>query len=151
MLAPALGLTLSACGGSSATSTPPPYRAATSRPPPTDAAPPASVATTVPITTTTLFAPAAPKPSASQAAAALVYEWGRQDRAAAKSVASPTAVAALFAVGPRELQFRGCSDANLPIVCTYADRSTASGGLYELSATQTAGGGWYVTSLQIEQ
>ncbi len=146
-VAAALGLAVAACGGTSPSSS----TTTTERPAPVTSAPPTTtVPTTVGVTTTTTFSPTAPQPSAAAAAAALVTDWGRQDRAGAESVASPAAVAALFAVTGRALQFRGCSDQSLPITCTYADRSSATGVLYEVNADPAPGGGWYVTSVQIE-
>ena len=109
------------------------------------------VATTLPAPTTTAYAPSAAAASAEGAADALLGAWDRGDRAAAAAVGAPGAVQALFAAPGRPLQFRGCSDGTPPLTCTYADRSSAAGTLYQLDAAPAAGGGWYVSAVQIEQ
>ena len=159
-------LAAAGCGGSpnpgagqpraAAPTSPAPTSPAQTSPAPSTATPSTATPTTVdPVTaapaTTGAFVPAVPQASATSAAAALVYEWGQQDRARAATVAAPAAVAALFATPPKPLQFRGCSDGAAPITCTYADRSTAAGALYQLNTVQVAGSGWYVASVQVEQ
>jgi hypothetical protein len=95
----------------------------------------------------------APQASADLAAAHLVAAWAASTRATAASVASPSAVAALFAVtypGPSLTISRGCSSEFLPIVCTYGPAGGASAGdaVFQVDASPTTGG-WYVSSVQI--
>ena len=117
--------------------------------------PPASSTTTtaaVP-TTTAAVVPAAPQPNPEAAANALVGYWASGNRATALRVATPQAVATLFAVHyPNGLAInRGCTTAFPPIICTFG----APGGgpvnapIYQLYETQ-APGGWYVSSVQIQ-
>lgn len=133
------------CGGGTATTS------STTATDPVTAAPTSSTSTVPPTTvapTTTIYQPTSPQGSAAAAASSLLAAWLRGDRGAAASVASPAAVASLFAFPGRPLQPRGCSDGQLPLTCSYADRS-ASGRFYEVDATQTAAGGWYVVSVEV--
>src|SRR5438067_2406035 len=113
---------LTACGASrpaASVSTSPP-----TRPSPAPTAP-ATTARTAPSSTappTTRWAPAGAQASPDAAAARLVDAWATHDRTLAASVASPAAVAALFAVpypGAGLAISRGCSAGFPPIVCTY--------------------------------
>ena len=125
---------------------------ATTLPPASTVLPASTVpAATPPATTTTVYAPSAPATSAEGASDALLGAWERGDRAAAGAVAAPAALQALFAAPGRPLQFRGCSDGTPPLTCTYADRSGAGGTLYQIDASPTAAGRWYVSAVQIEQ
>ena len=104
-------------------------------------------------TTVAPVVPPAPQPSPETAANALVGYWASGNRATALRVATPQAVATLFAVHyPSGLAInRGCTTAFPPIICTYG----APGGgpenapIYQLYETQ-APGGWYVSSVQIQ-
>jgi hypothetical protein len=101
-------------------------------------------------TATTVYAPTTPQASADAAAGALVNFWSENNRSAAAGVASPAAVAALFAspFPGQYIQERGCSaPADGPTTCTYANRNTGS--LYEIFATQGRSG-WYISSVTVE-
>jgi hypothetical protein len=109
---------------------------------------------TVPVPTTAApVVPPAPQPSAEDAANALVSYWASGNRTTALRVATPQAVATLFAAHyPSGLAInRGCTDAFPPLICTYG----APGGgptnapIYQLYESQ-APGGWYVSSVQIQ-
>jgi predicted lipid-binding transport protein (Tim44 family) len=149
----AAALTLAGCGGGT--------DAQTARPAPTAAAPtavaptavaPTAVAPTAPsstaATTTTVFAPSTPEATAEAAVARLLATWDAGDRVSAGYIATPAAVAALFAVPGHAIEFRGCSDGQPPITCSYADRS-ATGNFYDITALQTATGAWYVSDVQV--
>jgi hypothetical protein len=102
---------------------------------------------------TTAWVASAPQPSPDLAAAQLVEAWAEGKRAAAASVASPPAVAALFAAaypGQSLALSRGCSSQFLPIVCTYGPPGGASpnDALFQVDASPTAGG-WYVSSVRV--
>jgi hypothetical protein len=145
-----LGLALSGCGHggpSSAPSTTSPVPPATSPPAPTTTAPPVTAPAT------TVWKPSAPQASPAAAAAALVSAWEVGNRTTAATVATPEAVATLFAVaypGAGLAIPRGCSAAFLPIVCTYGPPGGASpnDAIYELKVS-TLPAGWYVSSVQI--
>lgn len=65
-------------------------------------------------------------------------------------MAAPAAVAAVFGqpYPYSYIQSRGCTDPGTnPGTCTYANRQ--SGALYEIGVTRT-GGGWYVSSVSVE-
>jgi hypothetical protein len=148
---------LAGCGGSA------------TRPPPATTGS-TSVAATVPAsttvaatTTTTVYRPTGPQASPDAAAARLVSAWAGGDRAAAASVATPTAVQALFATPypAGYLQSRGCTAGANPATCTY--RNTQTNGIYEIQAAEVGAGpqpspagsggqqqNWYVTSVTLE-
>ncbi len=92
-------------------------------------------------------------PSAASSAATLVSSWADGNRTAALAVATPTAVATIFAVPyPRGLAIaRGCSVAFSPIVCTYGPPGGASpnDAIFEIDVSQ-ASGGWYVSAVKID-
>jgi hypothetical protein len=153
-----LGVTATACGTTQAAVPPTrPTTAATTAttlltipPALTTTAPP----TTVPVPTTAApVIPPAPQPTAEAAATALVGYWASGNRATALRVATPQAVATLFAVRyPSGLAIdRGCTSAFPPIICTFG----APGGgptnapIYQLYESQ-APGGWYVGSVQVQ-
>ena len=125
------------------------------RRPPSPTIPPApTTTTTVPVPTTAVpVIPPAPQPSPEAAANALVGYWASGNRTTALRVATPQAVATLFAVPyPSGLAInRGCTSAFPPIICTFG----APGGgptnapIYQLFESQ-APGGWYVSSVQIQ-
>jgi hypothetical protein len=149
-----MGVTATACSTPEVTAptTAPTTTVATT---PIQTIPPASSTTTTAAapTTTTAVVPPAPQPSAEAAADALVGYWSSGNRTTALRVATPQAVATLFAVKyPSGLAInRGCTDAFPPIICTYG----APGGgpvnapIYQLLETQAAGG-WYVSSVEIQ-
>lgn len=118
-------------------------------PAPGTLAPPATAP--APTTTTTgPVVPSAPAPSADDAAVALTSAWSSGDRARASQVATPTAVATLFALPyPRDnLQFRSCSNGS-PSSCTYRNTASAAGEIYDLIVTRVAKG-WYVMAVNHE-
>jgi hypothetical protein len=105
-------------------------------------------------TTTTMAAlPTTLSPSADAAASALVSSWSTGNRAAALTVATPTAVATLFAAPYTSglAIARGCSTEFSPIVCTYGPPGGASpsDAIYQILVSQTAGG-WYVSSVRVQ-
>lgn len=104
-------------------------------------------------TTTTEALPTTLSPSAAAAAAALVSSWSTNNHSAALTVATPAAVAALFAAPYASGQAidRGCSTSFSPIVCTYGPPGGASptDPIYQILVSQAAGG-WYVSSVKME-
>ena len=104
-------------------------------------------------TTTTVVLPTTLQPGAEAAATALVSSWSTGNKAVALTVATPTAVADLFAA-PYTSGLtidRGCSTTFMPIVCTFGPPGGASptDPIYEIDVSKTAGG-WYVSSVKIE-
>ncbi|MGH9116258.1 MAG: hypothetical protein ACRDWW_10585 [Acidimicrobiales bacterium] len=125
-------------------------------PPVTLAAPatpsPATSTTTTTVaapTTTAPWGPTALQPSPFAASTRLVQAWAAGDREAAGTIASPPAVAALFASAypAGNLQSRGCTQGANPGTCTY--RNTVTNGIYEIGVTDGPGG-WYVSSVTPE-
>ena len=112
----------------------------------------ASTTTTLAPPTTTIALPSALKSTADAAAADLISSWAAGNQTEALSVATTTAVSALFAGHYTSglVIDRGCSVAFSPIVCTYGPPGGASptDPIYELSVSQ-APGGWYVSSAKI--
>jgi hypothetical protein len=104
-------------------------------------------------TTTAVVLPSTLSPSAEGAAAALVSSWSTNNRAAALTVATPTAVATILAVPYASglAIARGCSTSFSPIVCTYGPPGGASptDPIYQIKVSQVSGG-WYVSSVKIE-
>ncbi len=104
-------------------------------------------------TTTTVALPSARQPGAEAAATALISSWSTGNKTAALTVATPTAVADLFAAHYTSglAIDRGCSTTFMPIVCTFGPPGGASptDPIYEIDVTQAAGG-WYVSSVKIE-
>ena len=113
----------------------------------------ATTTTSAPHASTTLAVPTALKPGAEAAATALVSSWQTGNRAVALSVATPAAVTALFArtYANGLAQDRGCSTSFSPIVCTFGPPGGASptDPIYEVYVSQ-APGGWYVSSVRVE-
>ncbi len=114
----------------------------------------ATTTSLAPQTTTTAPAlPTALQPGAEAAATTMVSSWSSGNRAAALTVATPTAVATLFAepYASEQAIDRGCSTSFTPIVCTFGPAGGASPteAIYEIDVSQTAGG-WYVSSVKIE-
>lgn len=105
--------------------------------------------------TTTLPAiPVAPQPTAEEAAKALIANWGAGNRTVALSVATPQAVAALFAA-PYQSGLaidRGCSSGSPPVTCTYGPPGGANPNdpIYSLTVAQAPSGYWYVSAAQVE-
>ncbi len=148
LLAAALGVVATGCGsfGTAASSAP------TTTVPPTTL--PAVTTTTRPPTTTTVAIPEEPEAAGADAAATLVDAWAEDDRQQALAVATPEAVATLFAVAyPNGLaNSRGCSDPPVPpVVCSYGPPggSAPTDPLYEIYVSRTAKG-WYVSSVEID-
>jgi hypothetical protein len=105
------------------------------------------------VTTTTTGLPTTLSPSAEAAATALVSSWSTNNRSAALTVATPTAVGTLFRVpyaGGMAIA-RGCSTSFSPIECTYGPPGGASptDAIYQIKVSEVAGG-WYVSSVVIE-
>jgi hypothetical protein len=154
-LATVLGVTASACGATpvSAPTTKPTTTVASSTTSTTSATTTTTATTVLVPTTTAAVVPPAPQPTAETAANALVANWASGNRAVALRVATPDAVATLFAVPyPRGLAFdRGCTSAFPPIVCTYGPPAggPTNAAIYQLYATQ-APAGWYIGRVQIE-
>ena len=94
--------------------------------------------------------PSSPQSSSEGAAVALTSAWSSGDRARAAQVATPDAVATLFAIPyPRDnLQFRSCSNGS-PSTCTYRNTASSAGEIYDLVVVQGAKG-WYVMTIQHE-
>jgi hypothetical protein len=102
---------------------------------------------------TTRWQATAPQASAAAAAGALIDAWAQGERAAAASVAAPTAVTTLFAApypGPGLAIPRGCTAAFPPIVCTYGPPGGASpsDAIYEITVSSSRGG-WFVNSVRV--
>ena len=97
--------------------------------------------------------PTALSSSAEAAATALVSSWSSGNKPTALSVATPAAVATLFAVPYTNglAIARGCSTDFSPIVCTYGPPGGASpsDAIYQVLVSQTTGG-WYVSSVRIQ-
>jgi hypothetical protein len=141
-----LALGLSGCGSGSGHTAP---TAAPTTAPPTTRPRPRP-------TTTTVFKPTAPQATPDDSAAQLVQAWATGNRPLANSVATPAAVATLFAAPyPGEPQAipRGCSAAFPPIVCSYGPPggATPTDPLYEIFVSQAAAGGWYVSSVTVDR
>ena len=111
--------------------------------------------TSAPRTTITVPVPvpSALKANAESAATALISSWAAGNRAVALTVAMPVAVATLFGVryGSGLAIDRGCSTSFVPIVCTFGPPGGANpnDAIYEIDVSQAAGG-WYVSSVKIE-
>jgi hypothetical protein len=105
------------------------------------------------VTTTTVALPTSLSPSADAAASALVSSWSTGNKQSALAVATPTAVATLFAAPYTSglAIARGCSTEFSPIVCTFGPPGGASpsDAIYQVLVTQAAGG-WYVSSVRIQ-
>ena len=128
----AIVVLLTACGGGGGggKSTP----SATTNPP----SPSPSTATQT--TTTTTQVSQIPQASPDAAAVAVLNAWRAGDRAAAARVATPTAIATLFAQPPQGFSSRGCQD---PLAGRSACSFGIGGGLVDVN-TVTLAGGWLV-------
>jgi hypothetical protein len=143
VLAAALPFLLAACSSS------PPPRAATAPAPPSTAPAPSAARTTAP-PATTVQPPTTealiPQESPEIAARALFDAWSKGDRVGALHVATPAAVAALFAHPVASYSDRGCQD---PI----SDRALCAfglgGGLAQVGTVSLAGG-WVVETVTLE-
>ena len=100
------------------------------------------------VATTAAPGPAAPQPTADQAASGLIDAWRRGDRTAATRVALADAVAAMFTRPPSPVSARGCQQ---PIAQS-ADCSFAIGGttLLLVHTQMEVAGGWVVASVDFE-
>ena len=122
--------------------------------PPTTRAPATPPTTSAPATPpTTTWIATAPQPNAAAAAAALVSDWATTNRAGARSVATPQAIAAIFSApypGNAAID-RGCTSDFPPIVCTYGPPGggPSTDPLYQIYVTQSPSG-WYVSSVTVE-
>jgi hypothetical protein len=108
--------------------------------------------TTAGVPSTTAPVPSAPQPSAAVAAAALISSWATGNRAEALTVATTSAVTALFAghyTSGLAID-RGCSEAFSPIVCSYGPPGGAAptDPIYEIDVVHGPTG-WYVTSVTV--
>ena len=123
------------------------------------AAVPTTTTTTSATTTTTSQPAAAPStvsrlsPTPQVAADDLVTSWSMNNRLGALAVAAPTAATTLFSATYTSGQAisRGCSTSFSPIVCTFGPPGGASptDPIYQIRVSQ-APGGWYVSSVKIE-
>jgi hypothetical protein len=115
--------------------------------------------TTTKTTTTTTQPASAPStvsmlsPTPEVAAGDLVTSWSMNNRLGALAVATPAAATTLFSATYTSGQAisRGCSTSFLPIVCTFGPPGGASptDPIYQIRVSQ-APGGWYVSSVRIE-
>lgn len=119
---------------------------------PTTTTIPRPTTTTAP-TTTTVAVPPGPLPTPDAAATAFITDWKKHNQAAAASVATQTAIAALFAT-PYTNQtaiYRGCSMEFLPRVCSFGayGGGPSSAPLFQIDVTPV-GAGWYVSGALVE-
>lgn len=146
LVAVVVGVAVPGCGASGKTAPTTSIPAATST-----ALLASSTTTTEP--PTTIAVPEVPKPTAAGAAGALVSAWAAGNRRNALSVATPTAVATLFAVSyPSGLAIdRGCSTAFTPIVCSYGPPggSSPNDPLFQIYVFPM-GSGWHVKAVEID-
>lgn len=84
-----------------------------------------------------------PKASPEEAAAALLAAWRAGDRDAAGQVASPGAVATLFALDPGPTQGRGCAEAQALRECAFRYGDS----LLRLNGAETDGG-WIIEQVE---
>jgi hypothetical protein len=129
------------------------YGSKADRPPPSAVVSHERSTTTTSSTTTTIAVPSAPQPSADAAADALVNDWAADDRTAALTVASASAVSTLFAVAypSGDATNRGCATAFPPATCTIGPPGGADPNLPIYSFTMAeVSAGWYVSTVQIE-
>lgn len=133
---------LAGCGSS---------RPAAALPPATSApAPPSTAGSTTTTTTDPNTPPPSPQPSTEQASAVFMDGWMAGDRARSASVATPAAVASLYATpyAGQPLNDRGCTDAFPPIICTWGPYAYGHGSIYQVQLTQQ-GSDWYVSGLTV--
>ncbi len=141
---------LAGCGSSKPAAAP---ASATTAPASATTAPAAPSTTAAPATTTTVDSstpPPDPQPSASQASAVFMDGWMAGDRARSATVATPAALATLYATAyaGQPLNDRGCTDAFPPIVCTWGPYAGGSGAIYQVQLTQQ-GSDWYVSGVTV--
>jgi hypothetical protein len=147
LLVPSAGV-LASCGGSSPRAvvrspagTPPGAAASsTSLPATTESSPPTSAAL-----------PPDPQPSADQAASLFMDTWMANNQAEARTVATNSAIAALFATpyARQPLVDRGCTEAFPPLVCTWGPHAGGQGAIYQVQVSPD-GSRWYVSGVTIE-
>lgn len=117
---------------------------------------PAAPSTTAPTTTaptTTIdpnTPPPDPQPSTEAASAVFMDGWMVADRARSASVATPAALATLYATpyAGQPLNDRGCTDAFPPLICTWGPYAYGHGSIYQVQLTQQ-GSDWYVSAVTI--
>lgn len=113
-----------------------------------------STTSSVATTTTTPALPSDPQSSADGAADVLISTWAAGNRSEALSVATAQAVATLFSATYQSgvVIDRGCSMHAPPVTCSFGPNGGAdpSDPLYSLSVSQEPGGGWYVSTVEIE-
>lgn len=111
-----------------------------------------TVPSTAPDTSTTTPLPPDPSPSLLGATTTLIQAWKSGDRSEAATVATPSAVASLFAspYSGQTVILRGCSQIP-PVVCSYGPYGGSSPNLalYQLTVASEAGG-WYVSAVTVE-
>ena len=138
---------LSSCGGSGSAP------GAGAQAPSTSPVPASTTSTTTAPTTTVdpNTPPPAPQPTSEQASAAFINGWMAGNRARSASVATPAAVATLYATAyaGQPLTDRGCTDAFPPIECTWGPYAGGAGSIYQVQVTQAANG-WYVSGVTID-
>jgi hypothetical protein len=119
---------------------------------PTSGAPAATTTTAQPLSPTTA-APTAttealvPQSSPDVAARALFDAWSKGDHAAALRVATPAAVAALFAQPVASYSDRGCQD---PISARALCAFEIGDGLAQVATVSVLAGGWVVDTVTLE-
>jgi hypothetical protein len=142
----AVSVMVSACGagGSAPTTT-----STTSTTVPT----PAATTTVAPSTTTTVGLPPSPQASDQQASEDLITAWAEGNKAAALAVATPSAVASLFAFPypAGNAVFRGCTVSFPPLICTFGapGGGNPNAAIIEVSVTEIAAG-WYDSAVEVE-
>jgi hypothetical protein len=96
--------------------------------------------------------PPDPAPSILSATTTLIQAWKSGDRSKAATVATPAAVASLFAsaYSGQTVILRGCSEIP-PVVCSYGPYGGASPNLslYQLTVSSDSGR-WYVSAVTVE-
>jgi len=101
----------------------------------------------------TVVLPSRLSPTAEVAADDLVTSWSMNNRLGALAVATPTAATTIFSTPYTSglAISRGCSTSFSPIVCTFGPPGGAppTEPIYEIRVSQVAGG-WYVSSIRIE-
>ena len=107
---------------------------------------------TLPTTHATAGRPSGARPSPDAVSGALIDDWEHGRRLAARTIATPAAVAALFekAYAGQVLNDRGCSD-SFQIVCSWGPYAGAvsTEALYEIWVAGS-GASWYVSAVTVE-
>lgn len=104
--------------------------------------------TAVPVTTTTSTTlPQTPLPTGREAIDAVLAAWQAGDPVAASLVASPEAVAALFAIAPEPAEDRGCNTGNVQVNVQCVFRLSV--GELQVRAAPTADGSGFLVDFVI--